>query len=288
VAAVSTPYAGRFKDGFVSVNGLKLHYVDWGTAAKPTVLLVHGLNVQLHTWDPIADAMREHFHVVAVDLRGHGDSDWARDGYFTRNFVSDIRGLAERLDLSPFQYVGHSLGARIGIAYAGEYGDTLHGLVLSDTGPEIDREDALAVRARSASVADRKGFRDEKDALDFIRARDPDWEPIYHDLALQYQFRRNWAGKLVFKADPELFWINSSVSLSEVPHLWAMARSIPVPTLILRGRRSHVLSERIAAQMLETIPDARLVEFDTGHAIPRERPTDVIRELAAFLSANSP
>src|ERR1700730_5370671 len=114
-------FEDEFRDGLLEVNGLRLHYTDWGERSLPAILLVHGLNVQCHTWDPIARPLSKDRRVICLDLRGHGDSDWAREGYPVQAFVKDIRELAEKLGIAPFDYVGHSLGARIGIAYGAEH-----------------------------------------------------------------------------------------------------------------------------------------------------------------------
>lgn len=279
------PYVGRYTDEYTTINGLRLHYTDWGGSSDRPLLMVHGLNVQLHTWDPVADLLREEFRIICLDLRGHGDSDWAKEGYPVKAFVSDIYELVQQLGLGPVDYVGHSLGSRIGIAVGGEHPEILRRLVLSDTGPEVSRDAALKVRDRSAKVSNVRGFRDEAEAFAYMKDRDPEWQSIFHELQVKYQLRRNWAGKLVFKADPELFWINGSASVREVPYLWEMAARIPVRVLIMRGERSPILSEEIAQRMLQVIPRAELEVFDTGHAIPREQPEEFVRVLRRFLNA---
>ena len=106
-------FEDKYGDHFVEVNGLRLHYTDWG-GDKPPLMLMHGYNVQLHSWDPVADILRDDYRVICPDLRGHGDSDWSRAGYNVRDFVSDLHGIVQSLDLGPFDFVGHSwvLGSR--------------------------------------------------------------------------------------------------------------------------------------------------------------------------------
>jgi pimeloyl-ACP methyl ester carboxylesterase len=282
---VQDPYVGRYADGYVTANGLRLHYTRWGDRDKPCVMLVHGLNSMLHAWDPIADALYHDFFVVSVDLRGHGDSEWAREGYAVQHLIADIHELAGELQLPPFDFVGHSLGCRIGIAYAGTYPDALRHLVLSDAGPEVSRDTGIQVRTRIARSADVKGFRNEAEALAFFQDVYPEWRPEFHQLYVQHQLRLNWAGKLVFKADPDVFWLTGSAGLREVPFLWENAARITCPTLIMRGKRSYFLSAETAAKMLTVIPRAQLVEFDTGHHIPREAPEEFIRVLRDFLAS---
>ena len=270
-------------DGFLDAGGLRIHYVDRNPAGPDPLLLVHGANVQLHTWDPIADELADRHRVVAVDLRGHGDSDWAPDGYAVGSFVSDLAAAVVSLGAGPCDYIGHSLGARIGIAFAAEHPELVRRLVLSDTGPELAPTAARYNQALLASTGDVRGFRSEEDALAHYREIHPEWQPVFHDLHVRHQLRRNWAGKLVFKSDPELFWLSGSAGSREIPYLWEAAARIAAPTLILRGRRSPFLDEAIVERMTAAIPDATVVVTETGHYIPREDPEAFIAAVRRFL-----
>lgn len=281
---MTDPFEGKYRYGFLDVNGLRLHYTDWGDVTAPPVLMVHGLNVQLHTWDPIAELLARDHRVVCLDLRGHGDSDWAKEGYPVEGFVSDVRQVAEALRIVPFDYVGHSWGARTGIAYAAEHGDTLRHLLLSDTGPEVPREGALKVRALIGSTSEMRGFRTEDEAREHFATQHPEWLPVFHDLHVKYQLRPNWAGKLVFKSDPELFWLNGSASAREIPYLWEAAARIAVPTLIMWGEKSELLTKEIVDRMVAAIPNAEVARFDTGHYIPREQPEQFAQAVREFIS----
>jgi pimeloyl-ACP methyl ester carboxylesterase len=133
-------------DRILSLGTRVLSYTVWGDPGGEPVMLVHGLNTERHLWTPIARQLASRYLVVCPDLRGHGDSSWAPDGYHLAGFVADLHTLAGHLGIFPFHYVGHSLGARVGIAYAGELSPTLRTLTLSDSGPEVSRAGALAVR----------------------------------------------------------------------------------------------------------------------------------------------
>ena len=284
---MATTFEGHYRDRSVRVNGLRLHYTDWGGKSERYLVLVHGFNVQCHTWDPIADALRREFHVLCPDLRGHGDSDWAKDGYKVDRFVSDLYEFGRKLDLPPFDFVGHSLGSRIGIAYGGEHSETLKHLVLSDTGPETPRGAALEVRGRAEKGLTVRGYRSEEEALEAIRELQPAWLPMFHELHARYQYRRNWADTLIPKADPDMFWIMGSVSVREVPYLWELAAQIGVPTLIMRGEQSNLLTEDLLERMLAAIPNARAAVFPTGHYIPRQAPEAFTTVLRQFLHDES-
>jgi pimeloyl-ACP methyl ester carboxylesterase len=272
-----------FTEGAVDVNGLRLTYSDWGGDPARTVLLVHGLGSQRHTWNPIADRLRAKHRILALDLRGHGDSDWTREGYHLRYFVDDIFKFMARLGVAKFDFVGHSLGTQIGIAYAGEHGPTLHRLVLSDAGPETAREGAVEVRNNRSANLQVRGFRTKAMALEHVKKMHPEWMAFWHRLYVDTMYRRNWADRWVEKSDPELFWITGRVSLKNIPYLWKCAARIRVPTLLIWGRRSNLLSREIVERMQASIRRLEVAEFDTGHYIQREDPWGFTNAIARFL-----
>jgi pimeloyl-ACP methyl ester carboxylesterase len=271
------------RDRILSLGTRIVSYTVWGDPGGEPVMMVHGLNTERHLWAPIARQLSSRYFVVCPDLRGHGDSSWTPEGYHLAGFVADLRILAEHLGIFPFHYVGHSLGARVGIAYAGELSPTLRTLTLSDSGPEVSRTGALAVRDRQAKIAAKRAFRDEAEALEFIRSLQPSWQPAFHDLYVKHQLRLNWAGRLVQKADPDLIWITGAVSLKDVPYLWDMMARIEVPTLIMWGRTSELMDAELVDRMLAATPRSQARVFDTGHYIPREQPEQFTAALAEFL-----
>ena len=109
---------------------LKLHFVDWGNEEKPPVLLVHGGRDHARSWDWVARALREQYHVIAPDLRGHGDSAWAIGGQYTLpEYVLDVAQLIDTLRLAPLRIVAHSMGAAISLFYAGVFPEKVSKLV---------------------------------------------------------------------------------------------------------------------------------------------------------------
>lgn len=127
------------KDKTVNVNGLNLHYLDWGNQGNPVVVLLHGLRGHAHSWDDVSVALFQNYHVLALDQRGRGDSDWAKDGdYSGPAYVADLVGFCEALRLDSFILIGHSMGGRNSMAFAGNHADMLEKLVIVDIGPTVD------------------------------------------------------------------------------------------------------------------------------------------------------
>jgi pimeloyl-ACP methyl ester carboxylesterase len=120
---------------------LKLHYVDWGNPSNPPLLLIHGGRDHARNWDWVAQEMRDQYHILAPDLRGHGDSEWTRGGqYALIDYVLDIARLLDQLQLFPITIIGHSLGGAIACQYSGIYPERVQRLVaIEGLGPTPDR-----------------------------------------------------------------------------------------------------------------------------------------------------
>ncbi len=109
---------------------LRLHYVDWGNENAPPMLLIHGGRDHCRNWDWVAESLRERYHIIAPDLRGHGDSQWMLGGSYNQvDYVYDIAQLLSQKKMTPVTIIGHSLGGSISLAYGGLFPDTVKKLV---------------------------------------------------------------------------------------------------------------------------------------------------------------
>src|SRR4051794_3512685 len=121
------------EDRFYESQGLRLHYADWGNAAAPPLVLIHGGLDHCRNWDAIARALQPRFHIVAPDLRGHGDSEWAKGSSYTlSDNVADLAGLLRVAGLKDAALVGHSMGGMVAQAYAGTFPDRVSRLAVLD------------------------------------------------------------------------------------------------------------------------------------------------------------
>ncbi|MGD9798552.1 MAG: alpha/beta fold hydrolase [Acidimicrobiia bacterium] len=116
---------------------LRLHYLDWGNAGAPPLLLVHGNRDHCHNWDWVAARLRDEYHIVAPDLRGHGDSQWSTGSTYTSaEYVYDIAQLIHQRGMAPLRIVAHSLGGSVALKYAGAFPENVERLiVIEGTGP---------------------------------------------------------------------------------------------------------------------------------------------------------
>ena len=109
---------------------LRLNYLDWGNRGKPTLVLVHGGRDHARSWDWVAQQLREDWHVVAMDHRGHGDSDWVSDGnYRSEDMVYDLAQFIHQLGVGPVTIVSHSMGGNVSLRYAGTFPDMVTKIV---------------------------------------------------------------------------------------------------------------------------------------------------------------
>lgn len=109
---------------------LRLHYVDWGNDSAPPLLLIHGGRDHCRNWDWVAERLRDDFHIIAPDLRGHGDSQWMIGGaYSIIDYVYDIAQLVRQTKIEPVTVMGHSLGGSVSLMYTGLYPDSVTKLI---------------------------------------------------------------------------------------------------------------------------------------------------------------
>lgn len=279
------------EDRWVQVNGLNLHYLDWGgDRTKKPLILMHGIGGHAHQFDDFAPLWAETHHVVALDARGCGDSDWAREGYAVQSFAADVAEIARKLGLYPFDYYGYSQGSRIGFALGAYYGDLIDHLVLGDFGPEPDpspvgRETG---RRRMQGAAQRpRGFFSAQQAFDWHRQQDPAASDDRVWRAVKYGYHRNWDGILVPKTDPEIAWLTGRTALKEGPFLWACVPRISCATLVLRGETSTVLDRAQAEKVAALIPGGkgRFGEVaGVGHGLHGEDLEGTAAVIRAFLA----
>lgn len=250
-------------DEFFNVSGMRLHYVDWGIPAPeaPPVVLLHGLQDCARSWDIFAAAMRSEYRVIALDHRGHGDSAHATpDTYGFRDYISDMEALVSHLGLSDFILVGHSAGARYAFVFAAERPELIRALVVVDIDPDAVNPDSQSMFVRYNTESD------EWDSLDAVVERLRDRQPQSTDETLLHQAevmtRELPDGRRVWKRDRRL------LAAYERPDLWEEWGSLSVPTLIVRGRQSNLLTHEVAVRMREAIantaPLVRLAELEGG------------------------
>ena len=112
--AGSLAFGASYEDRFVTVNGLRIHYLDWGSPEKPPFIMLHGIGRVAHSFDHIAPAFMDRYHVLAIDMRGHGDSAWSPEGaYLVEDHAKYLEAIVEKLGLRGLTLLGNSTGGRV-------------------------------------------------------------------------------------------------------------------------------------------------------------------------------
>jgi pimeloyl-ACP methyl ester carboxylesterase len=254
-------------DRTLTVNGLALHYHDWGSPERPPLVLLHGLSGNAWAFAPFARRLRDRLHILALDVRGHGDSDWSPDGaYQFADQAADVAAFADQLGLERFSLLGTSMGGMIALQYAGEHAGRLERLVINDIGPEIE---AGSNRITQQTGERPSSFASDEEAIDFgIRTR-PNLAVLSGDErreVLRGGIRQSTDGRWTWKVDPE-YARQRVKSGAKARPAWSTLSQVTCPTLVLWGTQSDVLSEQQARRMVEALPRGELVSVpDVGHA----------------------
>ncbi|NOJ39336.1 alpha/beta fold hydrolase [Bradyrhizobium australiense] len=280
---------------FYDSQGLRLHYVDWGNETAPPLILIHGGLDHCRSWDAIAQALQPHFHVMAPDLRGHGNSEWAKgSSYSLTDNVYDLTRLMRFAALQEAAIVGHSMGGMVALAYAGTYPErvsrliVLDGAFLSGSQPApiaeqmlrwIDQLDRISEHQEST-------FRTIEEAAKRLSARNKRLTPA---LALHL------ASHGVRKGADDLYrWKFDHYQRARAPYrllpedyidLWSR---IACPTLLMWGDESF-LPDPEAAGLLAHFRQAELQKITgAGHWLHHDRLDVVLASLRRFLDAPQP
>lgn len=273
-----------FTERTVRVNGVTLHYLDWGPAEAPPVVLLHGITGHARVWDHLAERLVPGRRVLALDQRGHGDSDPAPDDdYRVGTMADDVAAFAGSLRLERFALLGHSMGGRIAIQYAAAHAARLDRLVIVDIGPDIELTGLQRVREMMSKAPER--IESEEWAVEYIRRANPlqDVDLLRH--RVRHGLRRLPDGELTWKYAKGLRDMMRA-GRRDVVDLWEPLPRIPCPTLVVRGAESDILSAEVAKKMTGRLPDGRLVEIPgAGHTVPADRPDEFVGHVRAFLGA---
>jgi esterase len=271
------------RDAFVAVHQLRLHYREWGAADEPAVVLLHGLTGVADEWDPIAADLAERFRVVAVDQRGHGSSDRARD-YAPERMVGDLAEVVVALGLEPVTIVGHSMGGIIAYLFAAARAASIRDLVVVDVGPDSITPAVAAGWTVSLRTAADASYADPEEALLEWRSANPRAreEELRH--FVEHNLARGHDGRWRWRFDAARLW-SFLGQLPAAEDQWAALRRVRTRTLVIRGADSEVLSAATAARMASEIRHADVVELPGGgHDLTVEQPAAMSAVLQAFIS----
>ncbi len=271
--------------GYLTIHGLRHHYIRWGDVSNDPVVLLHGLMNNARYWEHIAERFIDRWSVYAPDLRGHGESEHAPGGYLVWAFAMDLRGFIEEMDFEAFDLVAHSIGSRVAMSYARDHSHRLKHLVLADMGPQMADQGARGIRRTTGDAQKAPGFATDAEALEYYAGLYPGRSKEFLERQMAASLVLDEAtGNLVFRFDPSIHQATGRGAIAEIPYLWESLEHITCPTLVIRAEKSKVLSREIAEQMVDRLPNARLVEIaGAGHQVPLHQPEAFSNAIRDFL-----
>ena len=286
---------GPTSNSFISQR-LRLHYVDWGNPGAPPLILQHGGRDHCRSWDWVAEELAKDWHVIAPDLRGHGDSAWAPDGNYEMNaFVYDFAQLVHTLGYDEVTIVAHSLGGNVASRYTGLYPEKVRRFVnIEGLGP------SPKTRAEREAAGYANRFREWIDkrraAAGRIPRRYPSIEAAYARMKEENSFltdeqarhltihgaSRNEDGTWSWKFDPYLnVWPFEDVPEFRTEELWA---AITCPMLLLYGANSWASNPEKDGRLDVFNNDPKVIEFENaGHWLHHDQFDRFMAEIRAFL-----
>jgi pimeloyl-ACP methyl ester carboxylesterase len=274
---------------------LKLNIVEWGDPSAPPLILQHGGRDHARSWDAVAAAFAGEYRVIAPDLRGHGDSDWASDGaYDLTDFVQDFVTLVRALELPPCAMAGHSLGGNIVARFGGLYPDRVTRMVNieglgfpphleaeAQARDEVDRlRELIDARAKYAGFVPRR-FADLAALTKRMLEADSRLTPEFAEHLARHASRANPDGSVTVKHDPAIRDATPIDIRTETKHrLWG---NIACPVLLCYGAQSWASNPAVDGRA-KHFRDARVELFDpAGHWPHHDRRAEFIAKVKEFL-----
>jgi esterase len=272
----------------IIANGIRLSLLEWGASNPQTIVFLHGGGLTAHTWDLVCASLSDRYHCLAVDLRGHGDSEWPANGdYGLDANANDILQLIAAECTNRPVLVGMSLGGLTAFKVAAALGSELAGLVIVDVGPEMRPEGMREIIAFTS--ADR-----ELPSIEDFVARamtfNPRRQPELLRRSLQHNLRLLPSGGWTWKWDPRRMQnTGTEAQAQEHAMLWEDIARISVPTLVVRGANSPVLSADDARKLTEAFHSATGAEVpDAGHTVQGDNPKGFLKVIIPFLDGVLP
>lgn len=263
----------------VEVRGLALHLLEWGDAGAPALCFLHGGAAHAHWFDRVTPAFADRFHVVSLDQRGHGGSQWAEPpAYATEDFTGDLLELMDRLRWTRMAVIGHSMGGHNAMTFAAWHPERVSALVIIDSRPAIPAERLTVMHARGRRLP--RAHPTEDAALQAFRLlpRETFADPAFlAHLARAGMTRRN--GGWAWRFDPATHGNRRPVDA------WPLLPRITAPTLIVRGGLSPILTPEMAERLRAAVPRSTLVTIpEAYHHLTLDRPAEFTAELERFLA----
>jgi pimeloyl-ACP methyl ester carboxylesterase len=268
-----------------STDGLKLHYRDYaaaeeGAGDQPLILCIPGLTRNARDFEALADRLSARRRVIAVDLRGRGESAYARDpmSYTPATYAGDIEQLLEEIGAPRVIVFGTSLGGIVTMLLALRAPDSIAGALLNDIGPQVEAAGLARIRGYVGKANSWPTWMHAARAVaEANAAAHPDYTIADWLVMAKRLYRLTSSGRIVLDYDMRIAEPFRTPGDGAGADLWPALEALkPVPTLIVHGALSDVLSDAVAQRMVAMLDDAELLTLpDVGHAPTLDEPAAV-------------
>ena len=263
---------------FVTVNGLRIHYLEWGDPQGQPLVLLHGIARHARTFEHLAPHFRGN-RVIAIDMRGHGESEWDAGGnYLVEDYTSDVEALTGLLGIvKDIVLWGNSTGGRVAQVYAGLHPDRVTAVIVEDVGPE--RPPAISERRAKRMAVEENGWSSESELLVQVRAAYPRTPEALLRALVRHGTKSRPDGRIVWKRDPA---INKGFVPTEI---WRYVRKIKAPILYILGGASTIVPAETQDELKRVLTQVRIVTMPgLGHYPSEEKPEEFLALVHRFLA----
>jgi esterase len=281
--APEVPYWSRN----IVLRRMRFHFLEWGAADAPPIVLLHGGHQSAHSWDLVSLHLARRYRVLALDQRGHGDSEWARDVAYSNHEMSlDAEAFIGAMGLRRPILMGHSMGGRNAMLLTRRNPSLLGALVIVDVGPELSDRGRQVI---AGFVRDNEEFDDLDHFVRNVQQYDPYRSREHIERTVKYNMLERADGKFVSKCDsnPRRLGIvrgsgpQENIALEE-------ARAFDLPVLLVRGANSGILAADAAERFRDALPHGTLVTVpDCGHNVHGQNTKGFIEAVGGFLEAQT-
>jgi esterase len=269
----------------IVLRQLRFHFLEWGHADAPVIVLLHGGHQSAHSWDLVSLHLAQRYRVLALDQRGHGDSEWVRDVTYSNHEMSlDAEAFIGAMGLVRPILIGHSMGGRNTMLLTRRNQALLRAAVIVDVGPELSDRGRAAI---GGFVQANQEFDDLEHFVSNVRKYDPYRSREHIERTVKYNMLERADGKYVSKCDSNPRRLNIARGSGPLENITLEdAAGFDLPVLLVRGANSNILEAEAAERFAAALPAGRLVTVpDAGHNVHGQNTKGFIGALGGFLDA---
>lgn len=270
----------EYEEGYVNANGYRIHYLQWGKSGRQIVAL-HSMGMDAHAFDTLCTSLVGRYRVLSLDLLGHGDSDTPAGPTDMEQHADIMRKVAVDRGFSKSVLIGHSIGGWLSMIYSAKYPEEVEKVILVDIAPRPLGAEARPMPARPMAPPPPDFFKDEDEALKYLKTRYSGFTDEALKNRLMYAFRRDAEGRLRLKTDPSR---SEHLRGGFTYDFWPFIEKMRAPTLIIRGSQSTTVSDEAVEKMKQMMKNLKVVTIQGAtHMVPQDCPKEFESAVRQFM-----